>query len=97
MAEWGDFPRELDRIERQIAALHDYLYEAELYPEQTQPWARLRRAISLFLTRRYVFRQIQQLHLRRRMIRNCYLYVHKKDPEHVRPVENHAPVQARRT
>lgn len=96
MAQWEDFPRELDRIERQVAALQDYLYEAELYPEQTRPWARLRRAISLFLIRRYVFRQIQQLYLRRRIIRNCYLYVHKKEPEHPPLVENSEPVQARR-
>ena len=81
MAETEVFPRELDRIEQQIASLQDYLYEAELYPEQTRPWAKLRRAVSLFLLRRYIFRQIQGLHLRRRMILNCYLYVHKKEPE----------------
>ncbi len=96
MAKSEGFPRELDRIERQIAALHDYLYEAELYPEQTQSWARLRRAVSLFLIRRYVFRQVQQLHLQRRIIRNCYLYVHKKEPENLPLVENSEPVQARR-
>jgi hypothetical protein len=71
---------QLDQIERRISALQDYLYDAELYPEQVERWARLRRAISLFLVRRYVLRQIQQLCLQRRVIRNCYLYVHEREP-----------------
>ena len=95
MAEPEDFSGELDRIEREISALQDYLYEAELYPPQTQPWPRLRRSISLFLTRRYVFRQLQQLHLRRRIIRNCYLYVNKKEPEASPTPGNTGPVGTR--
>lgn len=88
MAEMEVFPRELDRIEQRIAALHEYLYEAELYPEQIRFWAKLRRAVSLFLVRRYVLRQIQQLCLQRRMIRNCCLYAHKREPDDRLTVEN---------
>ena len=65
------YSREFDRINQQITALQDYLYEAELYPEQTRPWTRFRRSVFLFLLKRYVFRQIQQLHLRRRAVHNC--------------------------
>lgn len=93
MAKTEVFPRELDRIEQRITALQDYLYEAELYPEQTRFWAKLRRAVSLFLVRRYVLRQIQQLYLQRRVIRNCYLYVHKREPEDRPTVENTAMVR----
>lgn len=89
------FPKELDRIEQQIADLQDYLYETELYPEQTRPWPRLRRAVSLFLVRRYVLRQIQQLSLQCRMIRNCYIYVHKRESEYPPLVEENEPIQAR--
>lgn len=93
MTEQEGFLRELDHIERQITALQDYLCEAELYPEQLEPWARLRRAVSLFLTRRYVLRQVQQLHLRRRIIHNCYLYVHKREPEDRPVVESSGTVR----
>ncbi len=86
--------RDLDQIERQISALQDYLYEAELYPEQDRPWARLRREVSLFLIRRYVLRQIQQLYLRRQIIYNCYQYVHKREPEDL-PVEDTGPIRTR--
>lgn len=89
-------PRDLDHIEQQISALQDYLYEAELYPKQDRPWARFRRAVYLFLIRRYVFRQIQQLSLRRQMIHNCYQYIHRGEPEEyltedTRPVRTHHP------
>lgn len=86
-------PRDLDRIEQQISALQDYLYEAELYPKQDRPWARLRRAATLFLIRRYVFRQIQQLSLRRQMIHNCHQCVHGQEPEE-RPIGDTRPVRA---
>lgn len=83
------YSREFDRINQQIAALQDCLYEAGLYPEQTRLWTRFRRSVFLFLLRRYVFRQIQQLHLRRRAVHNCYLYVHKREPESL-PLEDEA-------
>ena len=87
-------PRDLDHIERQISALQDYLYEAELYPKQDRPWARFRRAVYLFLIRRYVFRQIQQLYLRRQIIHNRHQCVHGREPEErligdTRPVRAH--------
>ena len=83
------YSREFDRIDQQIAALQVYIYEAELYPEQNRPWTRFHRSVFLFLLRRYVFRQIQQLHLRRRAVRNCYMYVHKREPESL-PLEDEA-------
>ncbi|MGB3680872.1 MAG: hypothetical protein WA990_00135, partial [Rubrobacteraceae bacterium] len=86
----------LERIEQQIVSLQDYLYEVELYPEQTKPWAKLRRAVSLFLVRRHVLRQLQQLFLRKRVIHNCHLYIHKKEPERPPIPENAGPVRARR-
>ena len=94
MAETEVFPKELDRIEQQIAALQNYLYEAELYPEQTRTWAKLQRTISLFMLRRHIFRQIQELHLRRRVILNCYLYVHKKEPERPSLIRDNEGVRA---
>ncbi len=88
MANAEKLPRDLDHIEQQISALQDYLYESELYPKQDRPWARFRRAVSLFLIRRYVFRQIQQLYLRRQIIHNCYQYVHEQEPENRSIAEN---------
>lgn len=95
MAKTAVFPKELDRIEQQIAALQNYLYEAELYPDQTRTWAKLRRAISLSLLRRYIFRQIQELHLRRRAILNCYLYLHKKEPKRPSLIQDNGRIQSR--
>jgi hypothetical protein len=95
MAKTEVFPKEFDRIEQQIASLQDYRYEAELYPGQTRSWAKLRRAISLFLLRRYIFRQIQELHLRRRAIFNCYLYVHKKEPKRPPLIHDNERIQSR--
>lgn len=95
MAKTEVFPKEFDRIEQQISVLQNYLYEAELYPEQIEPWAKLRRAISLFLIRRYIFRQIQELHLRRRAIFNCYLYVHKKEPKRPPLIHDNERIQSR--
>lgn len=71
----------IDRLDQQIAGLQDYLYDAELYPAQIQFWPSIKRAVALFLLRRQVTRQIQQLHLRRRMFRNCYAYLYDEEPE----------------
>lgn len=76
----ADLNTELGRIEHQISSLQDYLYETELYPQQPGTWARLRRTIHLFLTRRYIFRQIQQLHLQRQIVRNRYSCTHEWNP-----------------
>ncbi|MGB3633100.1 MAG: hypothetical protein WA982_03585 [Rubrobacteraceae bacterium] len=86
MSKKDNLLREIDIVDRQISGLQDYLHEAELYPEQTQRWSRIKRSIYLFLLRRYVTRQIQQLHLRRRGFRNCYVYLFKEEP-HSGPVE----------
>ena len=86
MSKEDNLLRKIDIVDRQIAGLQDYLYEAESYPEQVQRWPRIKRSIYLFLLRRYVMRQIQQLHLRRRGFRNCYVYLFKDEPQN-RPVE----------
>lgn len=78
--------REIDRIDRQISVLRVYLYDVELYPEQTQPWPRIKRSVYLFLTKRHVMRRIEQLHLRRRGYRNCYIHLFKEEPQS-RPLE----------
>lgn len=76
----------MDLIDQQIASLRIYRYDAELYPEQVQLWPRIKRSIYLFLIQRHVRRQIQQLHLRRRGYRNCYVYLFKEEPE-IRPLD----------
>ena len=81
MSKKENLLREIDRVHQQIVGLRVYLYDAELYPEQVDLWARIKRSISLFLLKRYVRRQIQQLHLRRRGFRNCYVYLFKEEPE----------------
>ena len=86
MSKKANLLREIDRIDQQIAGLQDYLYDAELYPEQMQPWHRLKRYVYLFSVRRHITRQIQQLHLRRRGYRNCYVYLFKEEP-YERPLE----------
>ncbi len=73
--------QEIESLEHQIAGLQEYLYEAELYPPQTDLWPRIKRAVSLFLLRQQVTRQVQQLHLRRRMYRNCYVHVYGREPQ----------------
>ncbi len=80
----------MDRLDQQIAGLRVYLYDAELYPEQVELWPRIKRSVSLFLLRRYVRRQIQQLHLRRRGFYNCYVYLFKEEPRS-QPLEQREP------
>lgn len=93
MSKKDNLLQEIDRVEQQIAGLRVYLYDAELYPEQVQLWPRIKRSIYLFLIRRHVMRQIQQLHLRRRAYRNCYVYLFKEEP-HSRPLdEQREPVR----
>ena len=86
MSKKDNLLREMDRIEQQISDLRVYLYDAELYPEQVDLWPRIKRSVSLFLLKRYVRRQIQQLHLRRRGFYNCYTYLFKEEPQS-RPLE----------
>ncbi|MGF1470999.1 MAG: hypothetical protein ACFB50_04550 [Rubrobacteraceae bacterium] len=81
MSKKSNLLRDIDFIDEQISGLQGYLYEAELYPEQVQPWPRIKRFIYLFLLRKQVERQIQQLHLRRRAFRNCYVYLYKEEPD----------------
>lgn len=83
--------QEIEHLERQVAELQEYLYEVELYPPQTDLWPRIKRAVSLFLLRQQVTRQIQQLHLRRRMYRNCYVHVYKREPQSRPPGRNREP------
>ena len=78
--------RQIKLVDRQISDLQDYLYEAEAYPAQIEPWPRIKRSVALLLLRRQVMRQIQYLHLRRRMFRNCYAHVYRKEPQN-RPPE----------
>ena len=95
MSKKDNLLRSMARIDQQIAGLRVYLYDSELYPEQVQLWPRIKRSIYLFLIRRHVRRQIQQLHLRRRGFHNCYVYLFKEEPqsrpldEHREPVETH--------
>lgn len=86
MSKKDNLLREIDVVDRQISGLQDYLHEAESYPEQTQRWPCVKRSIYLFLLRRYVARQMQQLHLRRRGFYNCYVYLFKEEP-HSSPIE----------
>lgn len=86
MSKKDNLLREIDRVDRQIAGLQGYLYDAELYPEQVQTWSRVKRSIYLFLLRKHVMRQIQQLHLRRRGFHNCYVYLFKEEP-YSRPLD----------
>lgn len=86
MSKKDNLLREIDLIDQQIAGLQGYLYEVELYPEQVQLWARIKRYVYLFSIRRQVTRQIQHLHLRRRGFRNCYVYLFKEEP-YDRPLE----------
>jgi hypothetical protein len=65
--------REIELLDERIEELQDYLCEAESYPPQTSLRGRLSRAISLFLLKREVTRQIGNLRLRRAAARNCYL------------------------
>ncbi len=81
MSKKDNLLQSMDRIDRQISGLRVYLYDAELYPEQVQLWPHIKRSIYLFLVRRQVMRQIQQLHLRHRGYRNCYVYLFKEEPE----------------
>ncbi|CAN5885476.1 hypothetical protein BH23ACT11_BH23ACT11_15880 [soil metagenome] len=80
MSKRDNFLRDIERVDGQIANLQVYLYDAALYPEQIQLWPRMRRTIHLFLVRRHVTRQIQQLNLQRRGLRNCYVYLFKEEP-----------------
>jgi hypothetical protein len=87
--------QEIEHLELQIAELQNYLYEVELYPRQTELWPRIKRAVSLFLLRRQVTRQVQYLHLRRRMYRNCYVHVFKKEPRNGPPEHDREPAGVR--
>lgn len=96
MSKKDNILRDIDLIDRQIAGLQGYLYDVELYPEQLQAWPRLKRFVYLFSARRYVTRQIQQLHLRRRGLVNCYVYLFKEEPDTVPPEEVPEPAGTRR-
>lgn len=85
----------IELVERQISGLQNYLYEVESYPEQIELWPRIKRSISLFLLKRQIMRQVQYLHLRRRMFRNCYVYVYKEEPRG-RPVADEELTESRR-
>lgn len=96
MSKKDNLLRSMDLVDQQIASLRVYLYDAELYPEQVEFWPRVKRSVSLFFLKRHVRRQIQQLHLRRRGYRNCYVYLFKEEPES-RPLdEQREPVGSRR-
>ncbi len=73
--------RQIELVDQQISGLQNYLYEAEAYPAQIETWPRIKRSVALFLLRRQVVRQVQYLHLRRRMFRNCYAQVYRKEPQ----------------
>lgn len=76
MTEIEISPKDTDKIEQEIESLGDYLCDAEMYPEQIEAYAKLRRTVYLFLLRRHIRNRTQQLYLRRRMIHNCYPYIH---------------------
>lgn len=88
MARQAPLSDEIDRIDRQITALRDYLHDAESYPEQVDLSGRVRRAVSLFLIRRHTARQIQYLLERRRMLHNCYQYTRRRRPGNAAPIED---------
>ena len=92
MSKKDNLLREIDRIDQQIAGLRVYLYDAGLYPEQVQLWPRIKRSVYLFLTKRHVMRRIEQLHLRRRGFRNCYVYLFKEEPRSKSLEEQREPV-----
>lgn len=64
------------KIDQEIESLGDYLSDAEMYPEQIEAHAKLRRTVYLFLLRRHVRNRTQQLYLRRRTLQNSYPYIH---------------------
>lgn len=77
MAKTDNILREIELLERQIEAFGDYLREAELYPEPADAWGRIKRAVSLFLLRQDVARQVHQLRLRHNAALNCLRYAEK--------------------
>lgn len=91
MSKKDDLLRDIDSVDRQIAGLQGYLYDVELYPNQMQLWPRIKRYVYLFSVKRHVTRQIQHLHLRRRGLVNCYVYLFKEEPQTGLPEELREP------
>lgn len=88
--------RDIDRVDEQIAELQGYLYDVELYPLQVQTWPRVKRFVYLFSIKRHVTRRIQHLHLRRRGLVNCYVYLFKEEPHSMPLEELREPAGSRR-